>query len=147
MKALLKNLIGVDPRYNYQAGIEIEIHRASYSEDYMISKDGCYIPMGAIEGPIERFTRLAATASKVIVSVPTKGYTVDVLQTESYLVMYSHSKGNHYNVFGNHYRYYHDVNTGEYIREDLTKNEKVEWKQRLLKAVAQKIQQIGNKVI
>lgn len=142
MKVLVKNLEGCDPRFNLKVGDEIEVFKNSYSDSGVRYKYG-YLPIEAIETPIERLERLAKTANMILISVPRKGYTVDVLQTEFYLIVYSHSKGNHWNVWGDHYKFYHDVNTGEYLGLDTAfKDEKIEWKERLLKARAIKIRKI-----
>lgn len=93
------------------------------------------------ETPTQRLTRLCKTSSKVVISKPTKGVTVDVLQTNSYLIVYSHTRGNHWNISGNHYKYYHDINTGEYIPEHLCKQEKTILKSRLLMADFRAIKQ------
>lgn len=91
------------------------------------------------ETPTERFVRLAATANKFIASRPTTGVTVEVLRTENYLIVYSHTKGNHWNISGNHYYYSHNASTGEFIPEHECKKEPTLLKSRLLKADYQKL--------
>lgn len=75
----------------------------------------CPVELSSFESIKERFASL--NPSKRVVGKPHKGYTTDLLLTDNYFVYYQHSKGNYYNVFGNHYKYYHDVNTGEFISE------------------------------
>jgi hypothetical protein len=80
-----------------------------------IDNNGIENPMDLnnFESIKERFASL--NPLKRLTSKPSKGYTTDLLLTENYFVYYVHSKGNHYNVFGNHHKYFHDVNTGEFI--------------------------------
>lgn len=145
MKVVIKNTDGIDPRHGFCIGQEIEVvGESSYSKEYLCINSLDIIPKICIESPIDRLSRLAKTASKMLISIPTKGYTVDVVQGDNYLVVYSHSKGNHWNISGNHYKYYHDVNTGEFLGSDHNVlPEKGKWKERLLKSVAQKIAKIN----
>lgn len=55
----------------------------------------------------------------------------DIIRTESYLIVYSHTKGNHWNIRGNHYKTWHDINTGKYISEGYHKEKELS-KDRLL---------------
>lgn len=54
----------------------------------------------------------------------------DVIQTENYLIVYNHSRGNHWNMGGNHYKMYHDIKTGKQTL--LQPNEKEISKDRML---------------
>lgn len=67
--------------------------------------------------PKEVLLSVVGTATKMILSRPVAPYRVDLLLTENYLIIYTHSKGNHWNISGNHYRYWHDIKTGEFISE------------------------------
>lgn len=95
------------------------------------------------ESPIERFKRISVTAKKVLIP-RISGNQVHVLMTESYIIFYSHTPGNHYNICGNHYKYYHDINTGEFIPEHLCNaKESIIMKERLLKAKAIELDKIN----
>ena len=136
---ILKSLEGLHPNSELVAGKEYLIQPSGYGDSFRIN--GEFISPKNLESPKERFLRLIQTASKFIVPVPSKGNTVDILQTKSYLILYSHSKGNHWNICGNHYKYFHDVYTGELIliNEVTNPGEKVIWKERVLKVEALKM--------
>ena len=34
-----------------------------------------------------------------------------------FIIVYYHTRGNHWNISGNHYWYFHDIKTGEFISE------------------------------
>lgn len=51
----------------------------------------------------------------MLVSRPNKGQIADIIITDNYLILYYHTKGTHWNIGGTHYKYYHDINTGEFI--------------------------------
>lgn len=79
------------------------------------------MPPYAFECAIRRFESKIKTASKFILQKPggTPPRTmVDLLVTEKYFIVYSHTKGTHWNISGNHHRYFHDINTGEFICGD-----------------------------
>jgi hypothetical protein len=149
MKLVLKNIDKLDPNYfkPEDIGKELEV-KSFFGNTYTtVNEDGtpgAYLTLDNCEKPSERFARLMKTATRVIISGKTKGYSVDLLQTEHYLVMYSHSKGNHWNIFGNHYKYYHDIDTGEFIPDNLVKysSEPYLIKQKMLKAELQQLQKI-----
>lgn len=136
MKLICKNTDGVFPGI-IEVGKQYEV-----SEPYK----GCYtvgeysVRLSNFESLAEMATRLALLPNKMIFSKPTTGLTVELLLTESYLICYSHTKGNHWNISGNHYKYYHDMVTGEFVSEYTAKKEPVLLKQRLLKADYLKIE-------
>lgn len=39
----------------------------------------------------------------------------DIIRTENHLIVYNHSRGSHWNMGGNHYKMYHDINTGKQV--------------------------------
>jgi len=82
-----------------------------------------------------RLLRLSKTSDKTIVTKPggkyTK-YTVELIATDNYIIVYSHSRGNSYNISGNHHKYYHDENTGEFLNESLVNNEPSLYKEKFL---------------
>jgi hypothetical protein len=100
------------------------------------------VKLSDFQTPLELLFELAATSPKLIVTGPDKTYRVTLELTESYIVVYSHSKGNHWNISGNHYKYYHSRTTGEFISESLVKKEPVIIKQALLKADFLKVKNI-----
>jgi len=55
----------------------------------------------------------------------------DIIRTESYLIVYSHTRGNHWNIGGNHYKMWYDINTGKKITEGIVKEKEIS-KDRLL---------------
>jgi hypothetical protein len=81
--------------------------------------NGISVTLKNFESLKDRVKRLFATSTKIILPAPTKGVIVDILLTDKYIILYSHSRGNHWNVFGNHYKYYHDIDTGELIPDQL----------------------------
>lgn len=87
---------------------------------------------------LERFIN---SGNKVFLSKPTTGVTVEILVTEQHLVIYSHTKGNHWNIGGNHYKYCNDINTGEYMPVFYS-NDKPILKQRLLMADYKRLSKI-----
>jgi hypothetical protein len=86
------------------------------------------------ENPLDIFTKMVTAGNKTVFSGPRQSERVDLLLTENYLIVYSHSKGNHWNICGNHYRYYHSLKTGCFVSEQEAKNEPTIIKQPFLKA-------------
>lgn len=138
MKLVLTNLNGLhsDLIKEFEIGKEYEVSMP-YTGIYVINN--YTVSLSNFESPSQRFARLIPNAKKVVISNKTQGYSVDLLQTEKYLIVYSHSKGNHWNISGNHFKYYHDINTGEYIPEQIVenRNDKILIKQKMLKAELQ----------
>lgn len=93
--------------------------------------DGVSVYLSNFESIMNRFKRLAKTANKISLLAPTKGTTVELLLTDKYIIVYAHTKGNHWNICGNHYRLYHNAETGEYVSEP-TEGNKYILKERLL---------------
>lgn len=102
-----------------------------------------YVCIDDFQPPSEMFKMLLPKVNKAIIITPTQGQTVDLLLTENYFIVYAHTKGNHWNVWGNHYKYFHDINTGEFIPDSHLPisafKEKTIIKERLVKKVAQKL--------
>lgn len=97
--------------------------------------NGITVSLNNFESVKAKAKRLLKTANKVIIPLPTKGVTVDILLTDNYIILYSHTRGNHWNIFGNHYKYYHDINTGELIPDNSVQQpQKTLLKERLLMA-------------
>lgn len=142
MKLLCTNTNNCHPD-SIQVGNEYDL-KERWKGCYSVEINGIeyYCSLSNFEGPKDRLIRLAQTSSKVISSKPGTGTTVEILATENYLVVYSHTKGNHWNICGNHYKYYHDFNTGEFISECDVKNENVLIKERLLMADFKKLHSI-----
>lgn len=93
------------------------------------------VSLSNFEGVKDRFKRLAMKANKIVLATPSKGVTVDILLTDKYIIIYGHTKGNHWNIAGNHYKYYHDINTGEFVSDqNVEKHTKPTLKERLLMA-------------
>jgi len=113
-----------------------------YKDCYMIGEDS--VRLSNFESPLQMLKRLCRTANKMILSKPVQGTTIDILLTDKYIVCYSHTKGNHWNISGNHYRYYHDIDTGEFIPEHETDpaHRKPLLKERLLVADFKELQKI-----
>jgi hypothetical protein len=42
-------------------------------------------------------------------------YKVDILRTDNYIIVHAYNKPSNYNMKGNNYKFYHSINTGEYI--------------------------------
>lgn len=105
-----------------------------YKGCFMVNN--CSVRLSNFESPIDIINRLVSVSEKMIISEPKQGLTVELLITDNYLVCYSHTKGNHWNIGGNHYKYYHDLNTGNYISvfDVNPEKENVYLKCRLLKA-------------
>lgn len=45
-------------------------------------------------------------------------YSIDILQTENYLIIHVHSRGSHWNLGGNSYKYYHSILSGLFIPDE-----------------------------
>jgi hypothetical protein len=137
MKLLCVNTNNILPG-QLQIGIQYKLKQRWNSIEFLIAEiNGKQIDciLQNFEGIKDRFFRLCKTSEKVIFSKPGNGYTVALLLTNNYLIIYSHSKGNNYNVWGNHFKYYHDINTGEFITEDnvnLENEKQIFLKERLL---------------
>lgn len=118
-----------------------------YKGVYVVNINGneCSVNLSNFESPFDIIYRLCLTADKIIISKPGQGTTVDLLLSESYICNYSHTKGSHWNLGGNHHKYYHDINTGNYLNSDTVKQEPVFIKQRLLMADYKKIVERYNK--
>lgn len=92
-------------------------------EEYNITErwTGCYVvndrsvSLSNFETPLQRLTRLAETAVKMVIVHKAKGHSVDLWQTDLFIILYSHSKGSRWNIGGNHSFYAHDINTGEFV--------------------------------
>lgn len=129
MKLLCVNVNNVFPGL-LEVGREYEINEWG---------SGCYevsnrpVSLSNFEGIKDRFKRLAINANKIILAAPSKGVTVNLLLTDKYIIVYARTKGNHWNIFGNHSKYYHDINTGEFIPDhNVQKHETPKLKERLL---------------
>jgi hypothetical protein len=96
--------------------------------------------------PKEILFELVAKAEKMLLVRPEVGLTVDILLTEKYLVIYAHSKGSHWNIGGRHYKYFHDLTTGEFIPDGLlpsgSRSATILSKERFLVADYKRCQQI-----
>lgn len=138
LKLFCKNTDGVQPDL-LTIGKEYEIAEP-FNGYYMVNDYA--VSLSNFETPLEVLTRLASIAKKIILSKPCKSYTVELLITDNYIIVYSHSKGNNWNICGNHYRYFHDLRTGEFLGDYSTIKEKPHLKQRLLKADYIKLQNI-----
>lgn len=115
-----------------EPGIEYEIIER-WSGCYMVND--LSVSLSNFEGVKDRLKRLAIKAHKIVLATPSKGVTVDLLLTDKYIIVYGHTKGNHWNISGNHYKYYHDINTGEFISDqNVEKHAKPTLKERLLMA-------------
>lgn len=113
-----------------EVGNEYELHEC-WAGCYEVNNNP--VSLSNFEGVKDRFKRLSMKANKIILAIPSKGVTVDLLITDRYIIVYGHAKGNHWNVFGNHYKYYHDVNTGEFIPDhNVINHEKPKLKERFL---------------
>lgn len=84
-----------------------------YKDWYMVND--CSVKLSNFETPIDILEAMIRTGNKVILSKPGKGYTVEILLTDTYLIVYSHSKGNHWNISGNHYKYYHSREKQKFV--------------------------------
>jgi len=62
----------------------------------------------------QRFIDAAKKGHKVLVPVPEGPERIDLILTDTWLISYSHRKGNHWNLFGSHWYYIHDLD-GNFI--------------------------------
>lgn len=110
MRLKLKN-----PLPNFTVGKEYIINEP-FTGWYTCVNDNeivCSVVLQSFESIKDRFAGLPA--KKKIIVRPCKGHTVDLLLTDKYFIVYSHTKGNNYNISGNHWKYYHSNTTGEFI--------------------------------
>lgn len=138
MKRICINTKGTEPGFLIE-GQEYDLKELYYGRG-LYSVNDTPVSLDNFESLVTTLLRFSETSPKMILTKPTRGVTVDILLTDSYIIVYSHTKGSHSNIFGNHYRYYHNNNTGEFIPEHLTTKEPVLLKQRLLMADFNKIE-------
>ncbi len=97
---------------------------------------------------IQQFEEKIKTASKFIIVEPGGTYPkkqVDLLLTEKYFIVYSHTRASSYNIGGSHYYYLHDLN-GEFVEScNGLGGMKILSKERLLKADFKRLSQYYKK--
>lgn len=131
------NNTGIDPIIEPGKDYEVFERWPGYYE-----VDNIPVKLSNFETPLERFKRVSVNSVKKIIPSKRQGETVELLQTSTKLVFYSHTRGNHWNIGGNHWYYSHDVNTGEYIND--MPGEKPLLRQKLLKAELEELQRAGS---
>lgn len=88
------------------------------------------VNLSNFETPLDILEDMIRQGGKVLLTKPS-GQTVDLLLTDNHLIVYGHTKGNHWNISGNHYKYFHSRESKSFVSDNVKQGE-VRLKQRLL---------------
>lgn len=118
MKTTLKTISLINPHYE-QYGVKPDTY-------YQVYKNGSFFMIEGLDAfiyelsdlfvsPADILRELKNKVGKLKIQSPSKGYTLDAMYHNDLVVLHLHSKGNHWNISGNHYFTGYNVLTGECI--------------------------------